>query len=335
MKRSLCLIPLLLAAPLYCAEENSLVNLLPADSQAFFGVDVHALVNSELFKNVAPDVQARLPQSEWQKVIPAIGFDPLHDVDEVLVATTGPGKNPPSLIVARGNFDGARALVKGEEYKGVTLGAPKNPADGVFAFLDEHTAVAGDLAMVKAAIDRHAAGATSDALTAGRIAEYHGHYDIWAIVNRMEGLKGYMPSSAGQNPTPFDSVDRFRFGISLKSGMELSADVHVRSAKDAEQLATMLQLFEGMTRASTKASTNGAKFAVKNTNGTLRVTMAISEDELKKAIETQRQNMLRAVNRPPQQASGPVRVQSAEPTVSSGSSATDGGTAVFHLPSKP
>src|SRR5215467_9178514 len=99
MKRSLCLLPLLLAAPLYCAEENSLVNLLPADSQAFFGLDVHALINSELFKSVEPDVRARLPQSEWEKVIPAIGFDPLHDVDEVLVASTGSGKNPPALIV--------------------------------------------------------------------------------------------------------------------------------------------------------------------------------------------------------------------------------------------
>jgi hypothetical protein len=151
----------------------------------------------------------------------------------------------------------------------------------------------------------------------------------------MEGLKGYMPPTSGQQATPFDSVDRFRFGVSLKSGLELSADIHVLSAKDAQQLATMLQLFEGMTRASTQVSTNGAKFTVKNTNGTLRVTMAISEEELKKAIESQRKNMLRAVNRPPQQAPGPVRVQSAEPTVSSGTSATDGGTAVFHLPSKP
>jgi len=213
----------------------------------------------------------------------------------------------------------------------VTLGAPKNPTDGVLAFLDEHTALAGDLAMVKAAIDRHAASATPDTVATARIAEYRGHYDIWAIVNKLDGLKGYMPPSTG-NTSPFESVDRFRFGISLKSGLELAADVHVSSAKDAEQLTAMLQLFEGMTRAQT--GTSGAKFAVKNTNGTLRVTMAISEEELKKAIETQRKNMLRAVNQPPQPAPGPVRVQSAEPKATTGTSVTDGGTAVFHLPSK-
>jgi hypothetical protein len=333
MKHPLCLLPLLLAAPL-CAEENSLVNLLPGDSQAAFGIDVHAVVNSQLFRGLEPEIRAQSAQSDWQKVITAIGFDPLKDLDEVLVVTSGSGQKAPALVLARGNFDAVRAVAKGEEYKGVTLGTAKNPTDGVFAFLDEHTALAGDTAMVKAAIDRHASAATPDALTTARIAEYRGHYDIWAIVNRIDGLKGYMPPSTAQNTSPFDSIDRFRFGISLKSGMELMADIHVRSAKDAEQMAATLQLFEGMTRAQAGGA-NGTKFAVKNTNGTLRITMAVSEDELKKTIETQRQNMLRAMNRPQQQTNGPVRVQSAEPTVTSGSSATDGGTAVFHLPSKP
>ena len=266
------------------------------------------------------------------------GFDPLHDLDEILIASSGEGQKAPTLIVARGKFDVARLAPNGELYKGVTLVTPDTKAQNVFGFLDVTTAVAGDPVMVKAAIDRHASPAPLPAALAAQVADYNQHYDIWGVVNRAAGLAGYVPSSS--KASPLDSIDHFQFGLALKQGLELAAEVHARTAKDADQMAATMQLFSSMANASQPAGSNGTKFDVKNTDGTLKISLAVSEQDLKKAIEAQRKGGLMRTNGLAPRPATPVQTPLSEPSqpkVSKGASApalavTDGGTAVFTLP---
>ncbi len=106
MKPSYALLPLLVAAPAYCAGNSNLVDLVPSDAQIFLGIRVRAVLDSELGRNVTAEVKAQT--ADLQKLVAASGFDPLHDLDEVLIASTGAGPKAPTIILARGKFDVAR-----------------------------------------------------------------------------------------------------------------------------------------------------------------------------------------------------------------------------------
>jgi hypothetical protein len=355
MKRTLCLLPLLLAAPVYCADNSDLVNLLPSDTQVAFGIKVHSVLNSELAKNLTAEMKGQA--GDLQKLIALSGFDPMTDLDEILIGSTGAGEKPPTLIVARGKFDVEKLTPNAELYNGVRLVTSQNPqAPGVYGFLDEMTAIAGDPETVKAMIDHRGDASTLEAKLASQIAEYRDHYDIWAIVNRPEGLTKYMPKT-NRAAAGLDSIDHFQFGLSVQRGLDLAAEVHARTAKDAEQLATTMQFLDAMTKASPSAS-KGTQFAFnKSDDGTLKVTLAVSEEELMKGIEQQRKAGLqwgltpsgaqpkaaeatapRTVSAQPvlppvAQEKAPVPVQAAPKRVAPGVGGDDGHTAVFKLPS--
>ena len=286
MKPTLLLLPLLLAAPSFCADDVQLVDLLPSDTQVVFGVHVRTVVDSELARNLTAELKGQA--ADWEKLLATSGFDPLHDLDEVLIASTGAGKKAPTLIVARGTFDVAKLAPNAEQYHGVPLvTSPSKQAEGVYGFLDGSTALAGDPAMVKAAIDRRGEPAHLEGALAAQVADYRERYEIWAVVNRTEGLTGYMPSTDSP-AAALNAIDHFQFGVSLKQGLELAAEAHARTAKDAEQLAATMQFLEAMTKASQPAGSTGTKFSFQNEDGTLKVSLAISEEDLKKTIEKQR-----------------------------------------------
>jgi len=346
MKPSLFLLPLLLAMPAFCAEDSNLLDLLPSDAQVVFGIRVRSVVDSELGRNISTELKGQA--ADWQKLLDASGFDPLHDLDEVLIASTGAGKKAPTLAVARGTFDVAKLAPNAEQYKGVPLVSGKTTqGQGVFAFLDNSTALAGDLDMVKAAIDRRGEPAHLDSTLGRKVAEYHDHYDVWAVVNRMDGLQGYVPKSNGPADA-LNSIDRFQFGMSVTKGLELVAEAHARSAKDAQQLASMLQFLDMMTKASPQSPATGTKFSFKSENGTLKVSLSVSEEEMKKAIETQRKGgtlfgLSPAQSRPRLATADPVPPVPSDPVpappsyrhAAPGVGPDTDGTAVFSLPGRP
>src|SRR5690242_16419935 len=189
------LLPLVLAAPVVCAAQSNLFDLLPAGTQVVVGIRVHRIVDSELARNLTAELKGQAAQ--WQTMIAASGFDPLHDLDEVLIASTGAGKEAPTLVVARGTFDVAKLAANAADYHGVPLVSNNSKGrEGVFAFLDGATALAGDGVAVKAAIDGRGQPTHLDPDLAAKAADYRDHYDIWAIVDRLDGLQGYLPSDS-------------------------------------------------------------------------------------------------------------------------------------------
>ncbi len=104
--------------------------------------------------------------TELNQLIALTGFDPTRDVHEVLAATTATmgSKSPNGLVLARGNFDVAKisaaATAKGattETYNGATVIEDPKAMVGI-AFLNSTLVAAGDIANVKAAIDRPSTG---------------------------------------------------------------------------------------------------------------------------------------------------------------------------------
>src|SRR5262249_51828854 len=123
---------------------------------------------------------------ELKKLEALTGFDPTRDVREVLVASNSTGTDHTGLFLARGTFNPGLIAATAtshdavtESYNGVTIIEDPKKTHGV-AFLDASLAVAGDIANVKAAIDRQRApsGSLPSSITS-QVNQWSGSQDAW------------------------------------------------------------------------------------------------------------------------------------------------------------
>ena len=81
-------------------------DFFPPNTKVVFGVRVPAIVESSLFKDAGTGAQQF--SQDWLKVVAITGFDPLHDIDEILLASPADNEKAAALLVLRGRFDLAR-----------------------------------------------------------------------------------------------------------------------------------------------------------------------------------------------------------------------------------
>src|SRR5260370_42614966 len=87
-----------------------------------FGVQVRRIATSPLAQGLPADAGAMGGAGDWQKIVSLAGFDPIKDIEEVLVASTGEGgqgQTPPMLLIARGNFNAERLAAHAKPYHGI------------------------------------------------------------------------------------------------------------------------------------------------------------------------------------------------------------------------
>ena len=329
---------LLLAAQAFAAE-SGLPDFLPPGTKLMFGIQVRRILDSPLTQGVSTGAAAAgalasgLPSTaasmgaDWQKIVSLAGFDPFKDIDEVLIASAAQGQNPPMLVIARGNFNLERFSANAKPYHSVPVLATDKSSTGTVAMLDASTAILGDIAEVHAAIDRRGSQVGLAPGLAAKVAGLRAGYEIWGLGN---GIANLMPQSA--QPNGMDSIDRFQFGVSIAHGLELAAEVHARSVQDAAKLKQAAQMLEFMMKS--QPGSESAKLDIHEDHGTLKLALAISEAELKKAIEEQR--AAAAARKAP---GGGVKISGPTPAVSTTIAPAqvkqvNGGTGSFTLPGK-
>jgi hypothetical protein len=310
---------LLLAARLLPAADAALPDFLPANTKVMLGVRLRAITGSPLFQGIA--TQAMSAGSDWMTIASMIGFDPLHDIDEILIATTAERQNAPALMVVSGHFDVERLAAGAKRYHGVPLLTVSKNTGNLTALLNDTTAIAGDAAVVRAAID-HRGGGLIDTTLARRVESLRGRYDIWGVGQVPPGFK----SPAGQAPG-LDSVDRFQFGLLLTHGIELSAELHARSAEDIQKLAASLQLIKAAMANRPNQAPVAVKLETQLEGNTLKLSLAIPEEELRKAIQS------RATAFRPAPAGGAVTI-TGNPVPAHPAANAGGDTVVLTLPGK-
>ena len=219
-----------LAAARLVAAADSGLDFLPSDTKVVFGIHVSAIVESAIFKDAGAGTQ-KLGE-DWLKLVAITGFDPLHDIDEILMASPADKENAPALLVVRGRFNLERMGAGAPRYHGVAMVGDSKTGKGVLALLDATTAVAGELPVVRAAIDRRGHGAPMEEQLAVRVQSLRDRFDIWGTGERTEG---FVPPTGKRDELA--SMDRFEFGIRVSKGFELGAELHARSQQDAEKLA--------------------------------------------------------------------------------------------------
>jgi hypothetical protein len=309
----------LVAARLVTAGDSPL-NFLPADTKVVMGIRVSAIRESALFKGAGTD--ARKLGDDWMKMVAITGFDPLQDIDEVLIFSPADNEKAATLIALRGRFNLERMGAGATRYHDVALLGEGKGSNSVLALLDATTAVAGEPSAVRAAIDRRGHGAPLDPVLAARVQSLAGRFDIWGTGERPEGFVA--PTGKRED---LDSIDRFEFGVRIGKGLEFGAEIHARSPKDAEKLAASMAMLQAMMSGSQPAA---PKLDMQVKDGTIKISLAISEEDLKKAITAQRAAGAPKVGTAPK--SGPPVVVKSEFTVGMPPDTNSNATNVFVLP---
>ena len=298
---------LLLAAAPVRADDAALTECFPPGTKIVFGVSLRSLLESPVVKSLEGDMQKMssemmkrqpIPMLELLKAGPLSGFDPLKDIDDVTVAGMAAKEKSTGLVFLRGRFNASRFPGASTSYHDVPMFGDTKQAGGVLALLDASTAILGDEADVRAAIDRRGKPSKLDPGLAAKVRSLAGNFDLWGVGDVPEGG---VPQAAGA-AEQLNAIDHFEFSAALRQGLEIHAQIHARTAKDAAQMQQTLQMFEAILKG--QPGTAGTKIDLESSQGTVTLAIRVSEEDLKKGIEAQRAGMqaARAPKPAPKQA---------------------------------
>ncbi len=293
---SICL---LLIAGIASAVDSGLLNLVMPDAKVVGGIDVEQSKNTPFGQYVLSQVQE---DNGFKKFVDATGFDPRRDLRELLMASNDTQKHSSGLVLARGFFDKAKILehVKASggtvtTYKGVDVISPKEHGQehGAIAFLDSATALAGDLAMVQAAIDRRSASGGLDPSLLGKINDVSRKNDAWFV------SKAPLPPGASHMPAPsgagqlgvqaLQGIEQTSGGIKFGNNVLISVEAITRSDKDASALADVIRFLAGLVQMNQNGDQNLAALLstldLKTDANTVKMSLSVPESQLEQMMK--------------------------------------------------
>lgn len=234
------------------AADPQLLNLVMPDVKVMADLNVTQAKASPFGQYVLAQIQ---PQ-QIEQIAALSGFDPTHDLTELLFAGTGASQKS-GLVLALGNFNVptiSNAIAKfqagTETYRGVTIFEDPQKQGGL-AFLSGTVAAAGDLVNLKAAIDRLSAPAILPAALLAEIGQLSAADDFWALSTvppaaLQTGAIPGLPSGAGSALGTVQSISGgVKFGTNVVATVQAQAD----NAQDAAGIAGLVQFGVSMVQA--------------------------------------------------------------------------------------
>jgi hypothetical protein len=284
------------------AVDQHLLNLVMPDAKVLAGVNVVSAKNSPFGQYVL----SQMPNNqEFQKMSVLVGFDPRQDLIELLAASNGSVGNHQGLALATGTFNtgaitaaATLAGAKTESYHGATIVSDPNPKATVpagIAFLGTNIVLAGDIADVKAAIDRQSAPSTIDSGLASQASILSGNQDAWfvslvpppAIKATPTGKGAGTNGPAGMIPaTALQQIVSGSGGVKFGTNVVVTAQAQADNAEDANTLAGMMQLLANMAKMQADKNPQAASLAnalnVTASGTNINITFTLAEDQLQK-----------------------------------------------------
>jgi hypothetical protein len=279
-----------------CAADPTLLNLVMPDARMLFGVNVENILSSPIGKQISSQIRASAP--EVQLILQSTGFDPTRDLKEILIASTGQGQDAPTVILVRGSFDVSKfSSFSGQagqspmNYEGVPILTHPARKTSAVAFLDNTTAIAGDLDQVRAAIRRRSRVASLSPALAAKVAALSQRYDVWGIstvsLASMAAKAG--SSNLQQMSDLLKAIRQVSGGMRFAPDMELAAELVAGSEKDAGSIRDTLTFLSSFLAAN-QQNPSGLKpdaLKVSVDAKTVRIALTVTEEELKKAYQAQ------------------------------------------------
>ena len=290
---------LLVTAGWACAADPGLVELIMPDAHLVIGMDFARIRTSAVGEMFRTGLQAGMQQAgagaELQGVFAQLGFNPFDEIQELVVATTGAGKNPPTLVAMRGSAR-LRQLMESQVMRS-RPGAPGLTSIGDIL-------VGGDEAQVRAAKVRHGRGASLHGAMAKRIAEMSANYDVWVISNiPVSTLAQNMKDAKGPalgNMQALQSIEQFSAGIGMRNDFVLQIEAVTHDAKSAGALGDSVQMLLAMAQQGAAGKDPSAEDALKRVEfgvqgKVVRLGIKVPAEEMKKQMETFRARSAGAV----------------------------------------
>jgi hypothetical protein len=258
MRQTAVLLGFILCGSAFAAD-SQLMNLVMPDAKILAGVNVTSAGNSPLGQFLLSKIGliGGIPQD----FITATGFNPLQDVTEILAATAADPSNPSGLVMARGTFpvDKIGGLLAGKTnwqvttYGGATLVGNTNPEAKVpqaVAFIGNSIAIAGDLASVKAAIDRSTRVNSFDTALNVTVNQLSGSEDEWlasatsvgSLLPPNTALGAPATGPAAQIVPLLTNIQAFNGGVKFGDIVAITGQAVTSSPQNATALNAVIKL---------------------------------------------------------------------------------------------
>jgi hypothetical protein len=238
------------------AADPGLLALVMPDAKVIAGINVDQAKATPfgiyVLGQIAPQNQA------IQELATLLNFDPRRDVSELLVASTAAAGHA-GLVVARGVFDPATiaaaalaAGAKSETYNGINILEDPKQANGV-AFLDSTLVVVGDVANVKAAMDRKNSPSVLQGALLSQVTQWSQTEDAWVVSTvppsslKLAPGAPQVPGLSGQGA--FSTIQQVAGGVKFGATVALTAQAQTDTAANATVMAGALQFLANLAQA--------------------------------------------------------------------------------------
>jgi len=295
----------------FAAADPGLLRLVMPDAKVVAGLQVTQTKNSLFGQFVLSHMQVE--DDTFKKFMAQTGFDPRRDVTEIVMASNWEQATPESrwLVVARGNFNlpsiTAAAAANGGGIVGFhgvniltnTPDANTQQVSGV-AFFDSSNAVMGDLASVKAAIQRKQSNASASGALMAKVRDLSAKNDFWFVtLVPISEFAGAMPDpnlSSAMKGNLLAAVHQASGGIRFGDNVAISGEAVTRSDKDAEALLDVFKFLAGMVQLNRQNDKTVDKVAtlldtmeLKTTGNVMSMSLTIPERLLEQMLEMMRE----------------------------------------------
>ena len=287
----------LTAAAAFAGVDPGLLSMVMPDAQAISGIQADAVRSSPFGQYVISQVQI---DPGLSKIMTATGFDPRRDLHELVAAHAG---NQSGLVIGRGVFQpaliSAAAIQNGAvstNYRGVAIltGSGAN-LTAAAAFLDNTTVLLGDIASVKAAIDRRISGTSYSGPLAQKGMEISAANDIWFAADQSPAtfFAGSTPNPGMSNlANAFQAIQQTSGGVKFaSSAVTVGLTLVARSPQDAQSLVDVGKFLVNLVQMNSDrnpGAANAATLASAATfvaNGSVAtVTLVVPERQLEQLL---------------------------------------------------
>jgi hypothetical protein len=283
------------------AANSRLLNLVMPDAMALADVNVDQAKASPFGQYVLTTLLQSQAQ-QLQQLATLTGFDPRQDVDELLLASNSAAGSKTGLALALGTFDPAKitaaAQLAGggvETYSGVSIIEDPQKQNGL-AFLDATLVVAGDLASVKAAIDRRNNGAPAiPATLLAQVNQLSASEDAWALTtvppSTLQPSAAAPPAGGVNIQKALQQIQSASGGVKFGSAVVVTAQAQTASPQDALQLGAVLQMLVSVAQLSASKDPQAAALAqsvqVGTEGSTVKVSLSVPESQIEQLAKPQ------------------------------------------------
>jgi hypothetical protein len=285
------------------AADAPLLSLVDPGAKVIGGMHVDRTLASPLGRYLLS--QMNDDDAEFRKFIDMTGFDPRTDVREVVMASSDTTRKS-GFVAARGVFNGPRILELAKSHGGLATsynGVPvvSSKQGQWLAILDGATALMGDQALVKYAIDHRGATAVPATAMLQKATGLANLHDGWMVtmgtIMPPVGTKGTpMPTGAA-----LAGILETSGGINFGSMVRVSGEALTRSDKDAQALVDVIRFIATMALNSSQTNPETQKFEailnsldVKSEAATVKLSFSVAEADLEQIIKPKRATTKRA-----------------------------------------